>query len=757
MLKKLSFLSIVFVVIISLILGYFIRNLQFNYVFESFFPTDDPDLEYYKQFEELFETDNNYLLIGLVNKPSVFDSAFLYKVTQLTQSISKTDHVKSVASLTSMEKPVISPAGYFEIPVIHVDAPERYASDSTRIYRDEWLLESLISRDASATAVILKHEQLSGKEGADSLVSNIRKAIDDLGFQKSHLAGKAYAQGVFIEKMQYELAIFLSASVVLVIIFLWVAFRSISGVLVPLIVVLLSTIWILGFMAMTGKTLDILMVLLPTIMFIVGMSDVVHIMTKYIEQLRVGDSKSTALVTTLKEVGLATFLTSLTTAVGFATLLTASIKPIQEFGIYTAAGVFFAFIVAFTLLPACLYLIPRPKVSYKMVHRSSWFMFLSRSFIKVARNGKTIIGINFLLIIISLIGIFQIRINTFLIEDLPSDDPLKQDFTFFDTQFGGSRPFEITATIKKAGLTVYDPQILIETDSLQKHFTSLFGPGGILSPVTVVKGLNQAINGGAAEAYRLPSTEKEWKRMNKYLPRILKRHESSGNITAKENTIGRISTRIGDIGSAISLEKTKELQLYIREHTDTSRVAYKITGTSNLIDKNNEYLARNMFEGLGIAFFVVAIIAGLLFKSLRMVIITLVPNVIPLLVIAGIMGISGITLKLSTSIVFSIAFGIAVDDTIHFISKLKIELSKGKPLLYALKRTYLSTGKAIIVTSIILSGGFLILLLSSFGGTFYTGLLVSLTLVFALIIDLTLLPVMILLFFKSKGEPRFTA
>ncbi|GAA0189714.1 MMPL family transporter [Fulvivirga kasyanovii] len=750
MLKKLSFLSIAFVITASLIFGYFIRELRFNYVFESFFPTDDPDLEYYQEFEKLFENDNNYLLIGLVNEPTVFDSTFLNKVNLLTQSIGRTAHVKSVASITSIEKPIISPAGYFEIPVIHADAPDRYAQDSVRIYKDEWLLESFISRDARATAIVLKHEPLPGKEAADSLVNNIRKAIDDLNFQESHLAGKAYAQGVFIEKMQYELAIFLSASVVLVIVFLLIAFRSISGVFVPLIVVLLSTIWILGFMAMTGKTLDILMVLLPTIMFIVGMSDVVHIMTKYIEQLRVGDSKSEALVTTIKEVGLATLLTSLTTAVGFATLLTASIKPIREFGIYTAVGVFFAFIVAFALLPACLYILPRPKVSYKMVHRSSWFLFLSRSFIKVARNGKTIIGINLLLIVISLAGISQIRINTFLIEDLPADDPLKQDFTFFDSQFGGSRPFEITATVKKEGLTVYDRQVLVETDSLQSYFTSLFGPGGIISPVTIVKGLNQAINGGSPDAYRLPSTEKEWKRLNKYLPRILKRHESAGNITAKENTIGRISTRVGDIGSAISLAKTKELQSYIRQHTDTSLVAYKVTGTSNLIDKNNEYLAKNMFEGLGIAFLVVAIIAGLLFKSIRMVIITLVPNVIPLLVIAGIMGISGITLKLSTSIVFSIAFGIAVDDTIHFISKLKIELNKGKPLLYALKRTYLSTGKAIIVTSIILSGGFLILLLSSFGGTFYTGLLVSLTLIFALIIDLTLLPVMIILFFKSN-------
>jgi predicted RND superfamily exporter protein len=213
--------------------------------------------------------------------------------------------------------------------------------------------------------------------------------------------------------------------------------------------------------------------------------------------------------------------------------------------------------------------------------------------------------------------------------------------------------------------------------------------------------------------------------------------------------MGRITARLGDIGSEISLERTRALRLFIDQQINDDVVKFTVTGTSNLIDKNNVYLARNMFQGLGIAFLVVAVIAGIMFRSLRMVLITLIPNIIPLLMVAGIMGMFGIALKLSTSIIFTIAFGIAVDDTIHFISKFRIELNKGKSILYALKRTYLSTGKAIIITSIILSGGFLTLILSSFGGTFYTGLLVSLTLIFALLIDLTLLPVLILLFYRK--------
>ena len=356
-----------------------------------------------------------------------------------------------------------------------------------------------------------------------------------------------------------------------------------------------------------------------------------------------------------------------------------------------------------------------------------------------------------MLIIISIAGIREIYINTYLIEDLPADDPLKEDFTFFDKNFGGSRPFEMTVESLTENKDVFSPEVVKEVSKVEHYLDSTYGTGPVISPATLIRSLNQAINGGDPDAYALPSNERDGRRVERYLKRFLAGNEQASAFVTDDRMLGRISSRIEDEGSAITLGKTERLRSFIRDQTDTSLVKFTVTGTSNLIDKNNEYLARNMFIGLGIAFGVVALIAGLLFRSLRMILITLIPNIIPLMLVAAIMGFFGITLKLSTSIVFTIAFGIAVDDTIHFISKLRLELGKGKSLILALKRTYLSTGKAIIVTSIILSGGFLILLLSSFGGTFYTGLLISLTLIFALIIDLTLLPVLILLFFNRSS------
>jgi len=553
--------------------------------------------------------------------------------------------------------------------------------------------------------------------------------------------------------MQQELLIFLSASLVLIVIFLVSAYRSFWLTVLPLVVVFLGAVWILGTMSLMNKPLDILMVLLPTIMFVVGMSDVVHILTKYLEQLRQRKTKFQAIRVTFREVGLATLLTSLTTAVGFFTLLTASIRPIREFGLFTGLGVFMAFIIAFSLMPATLLLMRKPAVARQLDHRSLWFKTLSRSFLYVARRRIPILVGSAVLIVLSVFGIQQIFINTYLIEDLPSDDPLKEDFTYFDKNFGGSRPFEMTvAPTSDSAITVFDNEILQEIVRVEEYLRSEYGTGPVASPATLVRSLNQSANGGSPEFYTLPETASQWQKIDRYLRRFLVRNERAAQLVTDNQRLARISSRIEDEGSAITLEKTEKLREFIAANTDTSLVKFTITGTSNLIDKNNEYLARNMFTGLAIAFGVVALIAGILFRSLRMILITLVPNIIPLMLVAAIMGFAGITLKLSTSIVFTIAFGIAVDDTIHFISKLKLELDKDKPLILALKRTYLSTGKAIIVTSLILSGGFLILLLSSFGGTFYTGLLISLTLAFALIIDLTLLPVLILLFYNRRRK-----
>ena len=243
------------------------------------------------------------------------------------------------------------------------------------------------------------------------------------------------------------------------------------------------------------------------------------------------------------------------------------------------------------------------------------------------------------------------------------------------------------------------------------------------------------------------------KNNQKFLKQIQKYDKSNQLALLMDSTqvFGRMSSTLGDIGKYAVDDKNKRLFEFINQNINQDLVKIHLTGTGHLLDKNMSHLASSLTKGLLIAVFLVSLLMGFLYKSVKMVLIAIIPNVLPLLMLAAVLGFSGIDLKVSTAIIFTISFGIAVDDTIHFMSKFKLELNKGQSKLYALKRTYLSTGRAIILTTLILCSGFLLLILSDFLGTFYVGLLLSLTLLFALIADLFILPVLLLLFFKKKG------
>ena len=289
---------------------------------------------------------------------------------------------------------------------------------------------------------------------------------------------------------------------------------------------------------------------------------------------------------------------------------------------------------------------------------------------------------------------------------------------------------------------IFEKSVLKEIEKVEKYLTSEFGVDAILSPLQIAKSINKANNGGINENYRLPSTESEWRNLQRNLRRFSSQMENIPLI-ADSNRVARISGRMGDIGSELALEKVNALEKFLAENTDPTIASFKITGTSYLIDINNDLIAKSTLQGLAIALIAIAFITGLLFRSWRMTFLAIIPNILPILMIAGLMGFLGINLKLSTAIIFTIAFGIVVDDSIHFLSKLNLELKNGHPFFLALRRTYLSGGKAITLTTLILAGGFFALMFSSFSGVHYIGLLIFITLLVALILDLTLLPALI--------------
>jgi len=727
-------------------------QLKFDYNFESFFPVDDPELEFYNTFRSYFESDNDFVLIGIENEEGVFQPEFLHQVDSLTTALGELKDVRSIQSPTLASQLIMGPFGPMEVPYLHPDDPTKYAADSTRIYTSSHLVGTLFSDDAKSVSILVETTPFLSKLTSDSLVMELDGVIEQFEFDELHVAGRLHGQKYYVNKMQWELATFTALGIFLLIVFLVISFRSWWGVWVPLVVVLLAVTWLLAIMVLLGKPLDLMSILLPTILFVVGMSDVVHIISRYLEELRNGESQIEAIRIAFKHIGIATFLTSLTTAIGFLTLLTANIMPVREFGLYTAIGVFVAFILAFTLLPAILLLNPKPKTAHQPNEVLFWNKQMHAGFLWMLKNRKLVLVMGAGLIIGSLISISTIKVDNYLLEDLSEGDPHRVDFEFFEKHYAGVRPFDVAVwTPDSSSLLTYE--VVQQLDTLERYLKRHYDIGFIASPVEFVRMANQAMHGGNAAYYKVPKDKQSYQKVHKLYQKFSKRPEFR-RFLSEDLSFGRISAKVTDYGGYKMKRLNKQMLEETAQFVDPELIQFRLTGMALLIDLNNESLASNMMFGLLIAFGVIGLIMGVLFRSAKMVLLTLVPNVLPLLMIGGFMGIMGYDLKVATSIIFTIAFGIAVDDTIHYMSKLKLELDKGKHLLYALKRTSISTGKAITVTSLILMSGFITLILSSFMSTYYIGLLVSLTLLFAVVSDLFLLPALIITFYGSTKKQR---
>ena len=736
------------VFILTIGAAYTLQNLRFDYEFEDYFPKGDTEYEYYNQFRDIYGSDNDFVLISIVQEDGIFKTDFLTKVDSFTNALKRIEYVETVVSPTQLGYPVNGPFGRSEIKWLHLSQPDRLAQDSSKIYESGELIGILISEDAKSLNVVLNTTFGLSKAKSDQAVENIDAVLEEFQFTEVQKAGRIYGQRYYVNKMQYELLFFTAISLLIVVVFLAFAFRSYWGVIFPLIVVGISIVWLMSLMTLMNKSFDLMSTLLPTIMFVVGMSDVVHIISRYLEELRKTPDKLLALKVSFTQIGKATFLTSITTAIGFLTLYTSGINPVRDFGFFTATGVMLAFAITFLVLPAVLYLLPKPKIANVQAEDLFWNKALRKIFRMTITKPKLIFGIGVGIILISLFGISKVEVNNFLLEDLSKNDPLRANFEFFENHYSGARPFEIVvAKTDSTSLLTYAD--IVTLDSIETVMKNEFGIKGFVSLNTIIKTLRRANKGGKLSEYKIPQSATEWKKIRKQITK----YQKSGKLKMVLNPNGnstRISAQVNDYGGKAFKEKYAKNQKVLASILNAQNLDLRYTGMAYLIDKNNETLASSLMYGLLIAFGAVALLMGGIFKSLKMVIITLIPNVIPLLVVGGFMGYVGIDLKVSTSIIFTIAFGIAVDDTIHYVSKLKMELDKGRTMLYALKRASLSTGKAIVLTSLILVSGFFALIFSDFASTYYIGLLVSITLLFAVLADLVFLPVLIVLFYRKK-------
>jgi predicted RND superfamily exporter protein len=445
----------------------------------------------------------------------------------------------------------------------------------------------------------------------------------------------------------------------------------------------------------------------------------------------------------IKEVGIATLFTSVTTAIGFMSLTTSNVQPVIDMGIYTSVGLGFSFLLTYTLFPAMVVLNKRLDVKSIEKTENFWYAHLENFYSYIIGRKIRILVIWSVVTLIAGITASQLRVNSYLLDGLNDDHPQRKAFRFFEANFSGSRPFELSVQLLGEG-SIMSLENLHALDSIQNYLDTAYDVGSINSPVTLIKSFNRTIHAGSMDFYKLPNNDAEHKKLLKKLNKYGKKLNIEHYIDEEGGYI-RMNGRMIDEGSILLNEKNIVFTAFMNQNFST-RFKATFTGAAVMMDNTHAYIVRNVARGLVGAILLIGIIMGFLFRSWRIVIICLVTNIIPLILTAGVMAFNGIEMRLSTSIIFIIAFGIAVDDTIHFLSKFKHEIRAGKYKNEALKTTFTTTGKAIIVTTMIISGGFLTLSFSDFLGTHYLGVYISLTLFIALLAVLMVLPSALQLF-----------
>ncbi|MCO4813423.1 MAG: MMPL family transporter [Flavobacteriales bacterium] len=747
--KKNIWKGLIAIFAITIFFVFQITALKFDYDFEKFFPANDAETDYFLSYRKQFTSDNDFLLIAIEREDGIFDEKFLNKVSELTKEFESFEDIKFVTSITNQSEQLFFSSGATDSIAYFNPQDFNAKRDSARIYKNKELINTLVANDAKSLCLFIRHTDYISKKNSDELANLISTSLDNYEFERTRVAGRTIGQKYYVEKMTFEMVVFVGLSAFLIIIFLFIAFRSVWGVLVPQVIIFASMIWVVGGMAMFEEPMNIVLSTLPSIMFVVSMSDVIHLVSRYLDALRVEDSVFEAIKIAVKEVGMATFLTSLTTSIGFFSLYFVNVQPIQVFGVVMGCGVLIAFALTFLTLPLLFYIFPGPKFVRESKKNHFWQKYLERGFLLILRRRKTILLSTSIIMLVSIVGLMQLKSNNFLMDDLSADEPLKIDFNFLDDHYGGIRPFELAVKVNDSSKSVWNKEILQTIDSVENYLSNVYKVQIKNSLVRMLKVINRSGHAGNQNYFKLPNKKRELRSYRRAI-RIANNGALLKTIVDSTETTTRISGGIPDLGNSVVFEKNEKLLEFLESKTMNGAIEYRITGTAHLIDKNLKYMTVSLVKGLSVSVLIVALIIGFIYRSIPIMIISIITNLIPLIFIAGVMGYSGIDLKTSTSIVFTIAFGIAVDDTIHFLGKFKYELLKGKGKLYALKRTYLTTGKAMILTTFILCSGFLLLIFSSFLGTIYMGLLLCITLLVALIADLTILPVMLLLFYKVK-------
>lgn len=748
------------------------QRVQFEFDFEQFFPAGDEDLKFFLEFKERFEPDDNFLLVGIHREEGVFEQDFLERVLDFSLKVRRIefeapnhldsiDHkiyrpsindqgdsivmmrpILSAQSLLQVEYPIKNPfTGFSTIPAIHLEDTSRYEKDRQKILADERLVDNFISEDAKTLVVVLKTVDNIEQQAASLMISQVKALLQEYQFNDHHLLGRSFFQTEIVKLQIKEFILSTIVSFFLVFVVMLFLFRRLWGIVVALVSIVVGLLMFVGMLGVFARTLDTMALLYPIIMIIVATSDVIHVMSKYIDELQKGQSKFDAIQTTIREIGMSIFLTSTTTAVGFLSLVTSRLIPIQQFGINAAIGVMIAYISVVIFTTTILALFQKEQIIKLNEKPSIWVTWMEWVYQITQTHTRPILAGFVVLVVVCLIGVSKITTNTQFIKILPKGAEVTKDFLFFEREFSGFRPFEIAVSIQ-GDYDANDFEVIQEIDKIEQHFKQYPAVKSMSSITGLYKTIHQAYHSNKATAFKLPETEQEFKKYQKLAKRMSK-NSNFGILVSKDKKHTRISAKVLDIGADNINKIRAESKQWISQHIDSTIIQTRSTGTGIIIDKNSSYIRDSLLQGLLFAILVISCLVAFIYKNIKMLLITLIPNLLPLLIAAAILGFADIPLEAGVAIVFAIIFGIAIDDTIHLLSKFKLTKDKGYDTEAAIRITLLETGKAICLTTVILFFGFLSLLMSVNPPAITIGILISSTLISALVCDLLIIPIML--------------
>lgn len=747
---------------VTVIMAFFASKVELSYEFSNAIPTDNPKYQAYQNFRKQFGEDGNMMVIG-VQAENFFSPELFNDYAGLVQQLEKIDAVENILSIPgaiNLVKDTNTHKLKAErlLPDGKTTEPETFRQTFLELPFYKGFLYNSESH-AYLMAVRINKEVLNS-EKRTAIVHEIVRLSDSFGEKhqiQMHYSGLPLIRTMMATKVQSEMKMFLVLSFVLTALILAVFFRSFMAVLASMLVVATGVVWSLASIALMGYKITLLTALIPPLIVVIGIPNCVYLLNKYHTEFHQHGHKLKSLLRMVDRMGIVTFFTNLTAAIGFGVFFFTKSQILKEFGLVAGLNIMAVFLISLIFIPALFSFLPAPKGRHTSYLESKWMDRLLSRITNWAFGNRTWIYTSTLIFCgISFLGILKLNSVGHIVDDLPKDDVVYQDLKFFEKNFKGVMPLEIIIDTKtKNGAvslsTLQKMDVLIQ---FLKQFPEI---GHALSITEGVKFARQAYYDGDSSSYGLPNMFD-----GAFIQPYLRGGQGDKNSmfnkliasfmdSTRQKT--RISLNMADVGSKKLPVLLDSIQPKAYQLFDSSRYEVSFTGTSVVFLEGSKFIINSLRDSLILAFLMIFGCMIFLFRSWRILFIAVITNLVPLLMTAGIMGWAGIPMKPSTVLVFSVALGITVDVTIRFLVNFKQELSRHDENIAAtVRKTIHDTGLSIIYTSLILVAGFGVFALSDFDGTKSLGYLTSLTLIIAMITNLTLQPALLLWLDKVKKK-----